>query len=53
MKGNALWSQITLSRSDLVSLRLFAAVVDAAPTRGERFGISLAAASRRISELGA
>jgi DNA-binding transcriptional LysR family regulator len=42
-----------LNRFDLVSLRLFVAVVDAGSlTAGaERFGISLAAASRRISEL--
>lgn len=44
---------INLNRFDLVSLRLFVAVVDAGSlTAGaERFGISLAAASRRISEL--
>jgi len=44
---------VNLSRFDLVSLRLFVAVVDAGSlTAGaERFGISLAAASRRIAEL--
>lgn len=44
---------VNLNRFDLVSLRLFVAVVDAGSlTAGaERFGISLAAASRRISEL--
>jgi DNA-binding transcriptional LysR family regulator len=44
---------INLSRFDLVSLRLFVAVVDAGSlTAGaERFGISLAAASKRIAEL--
>jgi DNA-binding transcriptional LysR family regulator len=44
---------INLSRFDLVSLRLFAAVVDAGSlTAGaDRFGISLAAASKRIGEL--
>jgi DNA-binding transcriptional LysR family regulator len=44
---------VNLNRFDLVSLRLFVAVVDAGSlTAGaERFGISLAAASRRIAEL--
>ena len=44
---------VNLNRFDLVSLRLYVAVVDAGSlTAGaERFGISLAAASRRISEL--
>ena len=44
---------INLNRFDLVSLRLFVAVVDAGSlTAGaDRFGISLAAASKRISEL--
>jgi DNA-binding transcriptional LysR family regulator len=44
---------INLSRIDLVSLRLFVAVVDAGSlTAGaDRFGISLAAASKRIAEL--
>ena len=44
---------INLSRFDLVTLRLFVAVVDAGSlTAGaERFGISLAAASKRIAEL--
>lgn len=44
---------VNLNRFDLVSLRLFMAVVDAGSlTAGaERFGISLAAASRRILEL--
>ncbi|MFM2068697.1 MAG: hypothetical protein RLZZ584_3606, partial [Pseudomonadota bacterium] len=44
---------INLSRFDLVTLRLFVAVVDAGSlTAGaERFGISLAAASKRIVEL--
>jgi DNA-binding transcriptional LysR family regulator len=44
---------ISLSRFDLVSLRLFVAVVDGGSlTLGaERFGISLAAASKRIAEL--
>lgn len=44
---------INLSRFDLISLRLFVAVVDSGTlTAGaERFGISLAAASRRIAEL--
>jgi DNA-binding transcriptional LysR family regulator len=44
---------VNLNRFDLVSLRLFVAVVDAGSlTAGaERFGVSLAAASRRISEL--
>jgi DNA-binding transcriptional LysR family regulator len=44
---------MNLNRLDLVSLRLFAAVVDAGSlTAGaERFGISLAAASKRIAEL--
>ena len=44
---------VNLNRFDLVSLRLFATVVDVGTlTAGaERFGISLAAASRRISEL--
>lgn len=44
---------INLNRFDLVSLRLFVAVLDAGSlTAGaERFGISLAAASRRIAEL--
>ncbi len=44
---------INLNRFDLVSLRLFVAVIDAGSlTAGaERFGISLAAASKRISEL--
>lgn len=43
---------VNLNRFDLVSLRLFVAVVDAGSlTAGaERFGISLAAASRRIAE---
>lgn len=43
---------MNLNRFDLVSLRLFVAVVDAGSlTAGaERFGISLAAASRRIAE---
>ncbi|MFM2407189.1 MAG: hypothetical protein RL223_5069, partial [Pseudomonadota bacterium] len=41
---------INLNRFDLVSLRLFVAVVDAGSlTAGaDRFGISLAAASKRI-----
>ncbi len=44
---------INLNRFDLVTLRLFVAVVDAGSlTAGaERFGISLAAASKRIVEL--
>ena len=44
---------INLNRFDLVSLRLFVAVVDAGSlTAGaDRFGISLAAASKRIGEL--
>lgn len=44
---------ISLNRFDLVSLRLYAAVVEAGSlTAGaERFGISLAAASKRIAEL--
>ena len=44
---------INLSRLDLVSLRLFVAVLDAGSlTAGaDRFGISLAAASKRIAEL--
>lgn len=44
---------VNLNRFDLVSLRLFVAVVDAGSlTAGaDRFGISLAAASRRIAEL--
>jgi DNA-binding transcriptional LysR family regulator len=44
---------INLNRFDLVSLRLFVAVVDAGSlTAGaDRFGISLAAASKRIAEL--
>lgn len=44
---------MNLSRFDLVSLRLFAAVVEGGSlTAGaERFGISLAAASKRIAEL--
>jgi len=44
---------INLNRFDLVSLRLLVAVLDAGSlTAGaERFGISLAAASRRIAEL--
>lgn len=44
---------INLNRFDLVSLRLFVAVADAGSlTAGaERFGISLAAASKRIAEL--
>ncbi len=44
---------INLNRFDLVTLRLFVAVVDAGSlTAGaERFGISLAAASKRIGEL--
>lgn len=44
---------ISLNRFDLVSLRLYVAVVDAGSlTAGaERFGISLAAASKRIAEL--
>ena len=43
---------INLNRFDLVSLRLFVAVVDAGSlTAGaDRFGISLAAASKRIAE---
>jgi len=46
-------SPINLSRFHLASLRLFVAVVDAGSlTAGaERFGISLAAASKRIAEL--
>ena len=44
---------INLSRFDLVTLRLFVAVLDAGSlTAGaERFGISLAAASKRVAEL--
>lgn len=44
---------ISLNRFDLVTLRLYVAVVDAGSlTAGaERFGISLAAASKRIAEL--
>ena len=44
---------INLSRFDLVSLRLFVAVVDAGSlTAGaDRFGISLAAVSKRMAEL--
>lgn len=44
---------VNLNRFDLVSLRLFVAVLDAGSlTAGaERFGISLAAASRRVVEL--
>lgn len=44
---------INLNRFDLVSLRLFVAVVDAGSLTGgaERFGISLAAASKRMVEL--
>ena len=44
---------INLNRFDLVSLRLFVAAIDAGSlTAGaEHFGISLAAASRRIAEL--
>ena len=44
---------INLNRFDLVSLRLFVAVLDAGSlTAGaDRFGISLAAASKRIAEL--
>jgi DNA-binding transcriptional LysR family regulator len=44
---------INLNRFDLASLRLFVATVDAGSlTAGaERFGISLAAASKRISDL--
>lgn len=44
---------INLNRFDLASLRLFVAVLDAGSlTAGaERFGISLAAASKRIAEL--
>lgn len=44
---------INLNRFDLASLRLFVAVVDAGSlTAGaDRFGISLAAASKRIAEL--
>ena len=44
---------INLNRFDLVSLRLFVAVVDAGSlTAGaDRFGISLAATSKRIAEL--
>ena len=44
---------INLSRFDLASLRLFVAVIDAGSlTAGaDRFGISLAAASKRIAEL--
>lgn len=46
-------SPINLNRFDLTSLRLFLAVVDAGSlTAGaERFGISLAAASKRVAEL--
>jgi DNA-binding transcriptional LysR family regulator len=46
-------ASINLNRFDLASLRLFVAVVDAGSlTAGaERFGISLAAASKRITEL--
>lgn len=46
-------SPINLNRFDLASLRLFVAVLDAGSlTAGaERFGISLAAASKRIAEL--
>jgi DNA-binding transcriptional LysR family regulator len=44
---------ISLNRFDLVSLRLYVGVIDAGSlTAGaERFGISLAAASKRIAEL--
>ena len=44
---------INLNRFDLISLRLFIAVVDAGSlTAGAvRYGISLAAASKRITEL--
>lgn len=44
---------VNLNRFDLITLRLFVAVLDAGSlTAGaERFGISLAAASRRIAEL--
>ena len=44
---------INLNRLDLVSLRLFVAVIDAGSlTAGaERFGISVAAASKRIADL--
>ncbi len=44
---------INLNRFDLVSLRLFAAVVETGSlTAGAaRFGISLAAASKRVVEL--
>jgi DNA-binding transcriptional LysR family regulator len=44
---------INLNRFDLASLRLFVAVVDAGSlaSGAERFGISLAAAGKRISEL--
>jgi DNA-binding transcriptional LysR family regulator len=44
---------VNLSRFDLISLRLFVATVEAGSfTAGaERFGISLAAASKRIAEL--
>lgn len=44
---------VNLNRFDLVSLRLFVAVIDAGSlTAGaDRFGISLAAASKRTSEL--
>jgi DNA-binding transcriptional LysR family regulator len=44
---------INLSRFDLVSLRIFVAVVEAGSLTGgaRRFGISLAAASRRVVEL--
>jgi DNA-binding transcriptional LysR family regulator len=46
-------TMIKLNRIDLVSLRLFVAVVDAGSlTAGaDRFGISLAATSKRIAEL--
>jgi DNA-binding transcriptional LysR family regulator len=46
-------SAINLNRFDLASLRLFAATVDGGSlTAGaERFGVSLAAASKRIAEL--
>ena len=44
---------INLNRFDLVTLRLFVAVVDAGSLTAvaDRFGISLAAASKRIAEL--
>ena len=44
---------INLNRFDLTSLRLFVAAVEGGSltTGAERFGISLAAASKRIGEL--